>query len=590
MVDDDPMSSSSEEESDFASDEETIPQSRKAQTIDKDSDEEELERFVLGDATNFRENLFRDESRADGTISRSGRAGDGEESEPESGLEDIDDADLFTFDVGGAVSSGDKELVGAATAKIEEAPDKDIPAWEDSDDERLTISLADASQLRKLRISEAEDVVSGTEYTRRLRQQYLRLNSLPEWAREAEARPAKRRRRSSAAGSDSDFSDDATVNDDAEASALPLDAFLRDASALKERVSHGVRKLRPEVIDIQRSRDIPDTHKEEVTSLAFHPEYPVLLSSSTSSVMHLHHIAPTAHPTPNPLLTSAQVKHVPVRRAQFLYPTGDKIFFAGRRRYIHSWDLATGTIQKTNQMLGHESEQRTWERFRLSPCGQYIGFIASTRKGGGIINILNVNTMQWIAAARLDSRGGIIDFSWWSNSHGLTILGKGGQVGEWSMASRRFLAIWNDEGSNGGTAMALGGRNGPVVLGGDRWIAIGSNSGVTNIYDRQTLISPSSDEELEVKERPEPTRRFMQLTTPVTILTFSPDGQLLAFGSRHKKDALRLAHLPSCTVYRNWPTEQTPLGRITNVAFGRKSDLLAVGNDIGKIRLWEIRS
>ncbi|KAI1779920.1 WD40 repeat-like protein [Hypoxylon cercidicola] len=586
---DDPISSSSEEESDFSSDEETAPQNRKAQTIDKDSDEEELERFVLGDTANFRENLFRDESRVDGVDPRSGRGGDGEDSEAESGLEDVDDADLFTFDIGGTVPSGGKELVATTATKVDETSDKDVPAWEDSDDERLTISLVDTTQLRKLRISEAEDVVSGTEYARRLRQQYLRLNPLPEWAREAEGRPAKRRRRSSAATSDSDLSDDATVND-VEASTLPLDAFLRDASALKDRTAHGIRKLRPEVIDIQRSRDIPDTHKEEVTSLAFHPEYPVLLSSSTSSVMHLHHIAPTAHPTPNPLLTSAQVKHVPVRRAQFLYPTGDKIFFAGRRRYIHSWDLTTGTIQKTSQMQGHQLEQRTWERFRLSPCGQYIGFIASTRKGGGVINILNVNTMQWIAAARLDSRGGIIDFSWWGNSHGLTILGKGGQVGEWSMASRRFLAIWNDEGSNGGTAMALGGPNGPVVLGGDRWIAIGSNSGVTNIYDRQALIMPSSDEELEIKERPEPTRRFMQLTTPVTILTFSPDGQLLAFGSRHKKDALRLAHLPSCTVYRNWPTEQTPLGRITDVAFGRKSDLLAVGNDIGKIRLWEIRS
>ncbi|KAI6093734.1 WD40 repeat-like protein [Hypoxylon rubiginosum] len=590
MDNDDPVSSSSEEEPGFASDEEeTVPRNRKAQTIDKDSDEEELERFVLGDTANFRENLFRDESRFAGADGRLGRLDDGEESEPESGLEEIDDADLFTFDTGSAVPSGDKKLPAATVTRIEDAPEKDIPAWEDSDDERLTISLANTSQLRKLRISEAEDVISGTEYTRRLRQQYLRLNPIPDWAREAEGRPAKRRRRSSAA-SDSDISDDAAVNDDAEASALPLDAFLRDASALKDHATPGVRKLRPEVIDIQRSRDIPDTHKEEVTSLAFHPEYPVLLSSSTSSVMHLHHIAPTAHPTPNPLLTSAQVKHVPVRRAQFLYPNGDKIFFAGRRRYIHSWDLATGTIQKTSQMQGHQLEQRTWERFRISPCGQYIGFIASTRKGGGIINILNVNTMQWIAAARLDSRGGIIDFTWWSNSNGLTILGKGGQVGEWSMASRRFLGIWNDEGSNGATALALGGRNGPVLLGGDRWIAIGSNSGVTNIYDRQTLILPSSDEELDIKERPEPTRTFMQLTTPVTVLTFSPDGQLLAFGSKHKKDALRLAHLPSCTVYRNWPTDQTPLGRISDVAFGKKSDLLAVGNDMGKIRLWEIRS
>lgn len=586
--DDYSSSSSGHSDSDIASDDESAQQTRRAQVIDKDSDEEELERFVLGDTANFRENLFLDES-GDHDVDASFRGIDDEEDEPESGLEDIDDGDLFTFDVGGAAPSGGKELMVTPALKSKGTVGKEEPAWEDSDDERLTISLADATQLRKLRISEAEDVISGTEYTIRLRQQYLRLNPLPAWARESEERSAKRRRRSSAAADDSDISED-EADEDAEASALPLDKFLRDASSLKESKGQKSRILRPEVIDIQRSRDIPDTHKEEVTSLAFHPDHPVLLSSSISSIMHLHHIAPTAHPTPNPLLTSAQVKQVPVRRAEFLYPTGDKIFFAGRRRYIHSWDLATGTIQKTNKIQGHRLEQKTWERFKLSPCGQYLGLIASTRKGGGVINILNVATMQWIAAARLDSRGGIADFSWWSNGHGLTILGKGGQVGEWSMATRRFLAIWNDEGSNGGTVMALGGRNGPVVLGKDRWIAIGSNSGVTNIYDRQALILPSSDDELEVQERPEPTRRLMQLTTPVTVLTFSPDGQILAFGSKHKKDALRLAHLPSCTVYRNWPTEQTPLGRISSVAFGRNSDLLAVGNDGGKIRLWEIRA
>ncbi|KAI8966042.1 Indigoidine synthase A like protein-domain-containing protein [Daldinia sp. FL1419] len=590
IEDEEHESSSGQEEPDFSSDEETEVRTRQPQVIDKDSDEEELERFVLGDAANFRENLFRDDSRFDGADDRFDGLGDKEGGDLETGLEDVDDADLFTFDVGSAAPTGDKAAVVPLTSKGQEVPEKDQPAWEDSDDEKLTISLADVSQLRKLRISEAEDVINGTEYTRRLRQQYLRLNPLPAWAREIEERPAKRRRRSSAAGSDSSLSDDEANEGDDETSTLPLDKFLRDASTLQDKRTQKVKKLRPEVIDIQRSRDIPDTHKEEVTSLAFHPEYPVLLSSSTSSILFLHHIAPTAHPTPNPLLTSAQVKQVPVRRAEFMYPTGDKIFFAGRRRYIHSWDLPTGTIQKTNKIQGHRLEQKTWERFKLSPCGQYLALVASTRKGGGIINILNTNTMQWIAAARLDSRGGIADFSWWSNSHGLTILGKGGQVGEWSMATRRFLAIWNDEGSIGGTVMAMGGRDGPITLGGDRWIAIGSNSGVTNIYDRHTLILPSSDEELEVQERPEPTRRFMQLTTPVTVLTFSPDGQLLAFGSKHKKDALRLAHLPSCTVYRNWPTEQTPLGRISDVAFGRKSDLLAVGNDVGKIRLWEIRS
>lgn len=47
-----------------------------------------------------------------------------------------------------------------------------VPAWEDSDDERLTISLASYGQRRKLRDTEIDDVVSGTEYSRRLRRQY----------------------------------------------------------------------------------------------------------------------------------------------------------------------------------------------------------------------------------------------------------------------------------------------------------------------------------------------------------------------------------------------------------------------------------
>lgn len=90
-------------------------------------------------------------------------------------------------------------------------------------------------------------------------------------------------------------------------------------------------------------------------------------------------------------------------------------------------------------------------------------------------------------------------------------------------------------------------------------IAIGSNSGVVNIYDRHALILPSADDELNVKERPEPSKTFMQLTVPVTTILFSPDGQLACFASVHKKDALRLVHTGSLSVYRNWPTEQTPL-------------------------------
>lgn len=209
--------------------------------------------------------------------------------------------------------------------------------------------------------------------------------------------------------------------------------------------------------------------------------------------------------------------------------------------------------------------------------------------------------------ARLNGRHGVADFVWWRSGDGLTIAGRDGQVIEWSMLTKRAVGVWRDEGSVGGTVLALGGRNGPAALGGDRWVAVGSTSGILNIYDRNNLLAAESstakesgDETsvdqnkgnsgaIELQKLPEPTRVFEQLTTPITVVTFSPDGQLMAFGSQHKKDALRLVHLPSCTVYRNWPTEQTPLGRVTTVAFSAQSEVLAVGNDAGKVRMWEIR-
>ncbi|GKT42016.1 putative U3 small nucleolar RNA-associated protein 7 [Colletotrichum spaethianum] len=567
----------SSEESDL---EEETPRQRKPKPVfdEKDSDEEELEKLVLGGKADFREQLFRNDVLGD--IERLEKEQNLQLTKPDDPtLEDVADHDLFFLDTG--VPTAKSSQAGKA-GKQEPAAAEGAPAWEDSDDERLTVSLATATRLRKLRLTEAEDVVSGAEYSRRLRTQFLRLNPLPKWAQEPEGRPAKRRRRSSAAASDSSISSDDEGSDTELSAALWRSSSATDAT--------GKTRLRPEVIDIQRTREIPDTHKAAVNNLSFHPKYPVLLSSSVSSVLYLHHLNPTAHPTPNPMLTSVQAKGVDVRRAEFLYPAGDQIFFAGRRKFFHSWDLESGHVQKTSQIQGHKLEHKTMEHFKLSPCGRYMGLVASMRKGGGIINIVSTESRQWIAAARLDSRHGIADFAWWSNGDGLSILGRDGSVGEYSMVERKFLAVWRDEGCVGGIVIALGGHQGPELLGDDRWVAVGSSSGITNIYDRETLIKTSKTGEVSVQEQPEPTRRFEQLVTPITVLTFSPDGQLLAFGSREAKDALRLVHLPSCTVYRNWPTAQTPLGRITSVAFGRSSELLAVGNDTGKIRMWEIRS
>lgn len=590
---------SSEDEEYFSESEGEDAQVKLADKFDvdeKDSDEEELERLVLGNKAGFRANLFKNTTDSDDEEAFRGlRIDDGESAPGATGLEDLDDSALFTLDTGSGI--GGKQLVPVAKVVDEAEPQ---PAWIDSDDERLTVSLASVGSLRRLRETEADDLIDGAEYARRLRKQYLQVNGLPAWVKDATSdRKTKHRRRSSAASSSSASANDSDAsgsNDDDDVSALPLEKFLRDANAIGGDGDGGrrkKRKLRPEVISIQRTRDIPDTHRGPVESLSFHPQHPVLLSSSPASILYLHHISPSAEPTPNPQLTSVQVKSVPVRRSAFLHPDGDEIVFAGRRRFFHSWNISTGLVRKVAHIQGHQQEQRSMERFRPSPDGRHMALIATDRKGGGMLNIVSVSSMQWVAQARLDGRGGIADFCWWRDGEGITILGRDGQVAEWSLATRRTVGLWRDEGSIGGTVMAMGGRGGPDALGGDRWVAMGSNSGVLNVYNRNDLISKTEEDgTVQVKPLPEPARRFEHLTTPITLTTFSPDGQLLAFGSMHKTDAFKLAHLPTCTVYRNWPTGQTPLGRITAVAFGRGMDgdlVLAVGNDVGKVRLWEIR-
>ncbi|POS68840.1 small nucleolar ribonucleoprotein complex subunit [Diaporthe helianthi] len=558
-----------------------------------DSDEEELERLVLGNKAGFRENLLRHaEDAGDGEALKSLGLDDGRHAPGAIGHEDLDDSALFMFDTGSAPAQGKQPTEMPRHAANDDGPQ---PAWLDSDDEKLAVSLAGVKQLRKLRESDADDLIGGVEYTRRLRQYYLRLNPLPSWAIDSsEQRKTKRRKRSSAVSDGSDTSSGSEPSGDEEdISALPLERFLRDAGALHgEGGRRKKRKLRPEVIDIQRTRDIPDTHKGPVESISFHPQHPVLLSSSKSSILYLHHVDPSAHPTPNPQLTSVQVQSVPIRRSAFVHPNGDEIILAGRRRFFHSWNLSNGIVKKVTKIQGHQEEQKSMERFRLSPDGKHMALVATSRRGGGMLNIISLISMQWVAQARLDSRGGIADFSWWRDGQGITILGRDGQVGEWSLATRRAVGIWRDEGSIGGTVMALGGRDGPPEVGGDKWVALGSTSGVLNIYDRAELISKAPGGAVEVKPLPTPTRSLEQLTTPITVTAFSPDGQLLAFASQHKKDAFKLVHLPSCTVYRNWPTEQTPMGRVTAVALGRSkdTDVLVVGNDVGKIRMWEIRN
>lgn len=68
-------------------------------------------------------------------------------------------------------------------SEAESDAEKKRPAWVDDDDENVLVSLASEKRVRKLRKTEDDDVVTGREYTERLRERFASTYSAHQgWA------------------------------------------------------------------------------------------------------------------------------------------------------------------------------------------------------------------------------------------------------------------------------------------------------------------------------------------------------------------------------------------------------------------------
>lgn len=220
--------------------------------LPKDAEEEELERMIFGDSAGFKQGL--DDFSLDRTAGTYGDDSDEVRDDDES-LEGIADQDLFFFDAGPVPAAGGTI---ALTKKNESEDEHDKPVWDDSDDERLVVSLASVPQLKKLRETANDDMVNGKEYARRLRKQYERLYPTPQWATHATGKANKRRRRTMNDDESGEESASDMDLDEEDLTTQPLARLLRDADILSRNATGPVkrRKLQAGTVDIQRLKDV----------------------------------------------------------------------------------------------------------------------------------------------------------------------------------------------------------------------------------------------------------------------------------------------------------------------------------------------
>lgn len=113
-----------------------------------------------------------------------------------------------------------------------------------------------------------------------------------------------------------------------------------------------------------------------------------------------------------------------------------------------------------------------------------------------------------------------------------------------------------------------------------QFVATGSAQGVVNLYDIKTVLENQS---------PTPLKTMMNLVTSITSLKFNPTSEILSVASVDKHNAFKMMHLPSFTVFSNFPTRQTNIGIPQTIAFSPGSGYLSISNSTGSALLYRLR-
>lgn len=514
--------------------------------LPKDEEEIALEKLVFGDEEGFAANLRKVDNLYDYSSSENEEnVSDEFHSDEESDLDNVQDEDLFFIDDGTA--DNDQEMAELDAESTEEtSTDEEIDAvWHDSDDERITINLTSSDRLKKLRKNPDDTSISASSYVTRLRSQFEKIYPRPRWIEDLEQ--------------DEDDSEGEEMS--AKASENDTNAILQTlASTQQFTQTKQLKLISPHKILITRLKNANHTHpsRAAIQSLSFHRSHPLLITGGFDRTVRIYHIDGRT----NNFVTSLYLKNSPITTCAF---SGDTVYAAGRRRYLNKWNITTGQVEKISRMYGREQFQRSMEYFKVSPLGTWIGMVGSS----GWCNLLSGETGQWVQGYKIE--GTIVDFEFSRDETFLVVVNSAGTVWEYDLQLGKVIRKWDDDGAIGITKVRLGGPK-------DRWMAVGSNNGIVNLYDRNTFA----------KSAPKPYKTVENLVTSISSLEFSPDGQVLCIALRAKRDALRLVHVAQGSVYANWPTSGTPLGKVTAVTMSPDNQMLAIGNEAGKVTLWSL--
>ncbi|XP_078034166.1 U3 small nucleolar RNA-associated protein 18 homolog wicked [Augochlora pura] len=399
-------------------------------------------------------------------------------------------------------------------------------AWTDEDDEKYSVQTATKAQNRKLPADIPEKL-----YKDFLHSKYKQLVGTPKWA---------------------EFKKSEEGTDELDHDILKHSCHLEKPK---------LKNLPKSIIDIKALNLInKQTHIEGpiISSVEFHPSSTVALVAGTSGTLSLFQVDGIE----NNKLHSMQYKKFPINAAKFLRDGTEVLIGSQYYPYCHSYNLISGKTHKI--LLPHGVTNM--QDYEVSPDGKLIAFGGRT----GEIYLLSASSKELISTLKMNARCRAICFT--PDSKTLVTHGDSAEMYIWDVNSRSCIHRAIDDGciSCASIAMSPSGQ----------FLATGSKEGVVNLYDTATVLQ---------NQNPTPLKVFLNLVTSVTSLKFNSYSEILAMASHKKNNAFKLAHLPSFTVFSNFPTFETNMSMPEAIGFSPGSGYLGISNRSGSAFLYRLK-
>ena len=404
-------------------------------------------------------------------------------------------------------------------------------AWHDEDDDDVLVKDVTESYA-KAKGKHGKKEISRENYAKSLRKQFTSLMDTPQWA-------------------------DLTIQKEIEDSD---DEFFRettDVLAKKKEV------LDKEFLEFRKLKDVNIASHNEgaiIRCAEFHPNAAIGLVAGNNGTASLFQVDGKV----NAKIQSVHFENFPIKTGHFTWD--GRQFLVGSQHFGHffAYDMVKNATIKIP--FKEDREQKNMQKFEVSPVEDLVAFHGKY----GYIHMLSTKSRSKLFSLKMNDRLEALTFS--PDGQYLYSCGVGGEVYIWDLKNQECVHKFIDDGCIKGTSISVSKNN--------RYIACGSDSGVVNVYQRKDCWT---------KHNPNPEKIVLNLTTSVTSTKFNPTSEILAMASEVKDNAVKLLHLPSMTVFKNFPSWNYNFKRPNCIDFSLNGGYLSVGNNRGAANLFRMK-